>query len=259
MSLTTSGSCRFICDERFLHPLDVGARRLDEGLPMAQIRAQRDDPVVGPKAPAEQADAVELAQPLAIRHVALAARDILDVARVDEEHLEAARLEELVDRDPIHARRFHRDARHPARGEPVGEPVQIGREGRERAHRGGVAIRRHRDEVLGRPAIDARDIRIDPLEHASATRAACPANDGDCVSSTAPPYCPEHPGAGRRRGEQSPKRDQARVIARVTNDAAATPRATLKDGLVQHHWGVGLGSRMRARFCSSTCRDSSKP
>jgi len=43
---------------------------------------------------------------------------------------------------------------------------------------------------------------------------------------------------------QSPKRDQARVIARVTSDGAATPRATLKDGLVQHQWGVGLGSRM---------------
>ena len=33
-------------------------------------------------------------------------------------------------------------------------------------------------------------------------------------------------------------------IARVTSDDAATPRATLKDGLVQHQWGVGLGSRM---------------
>jgi hypothetical protein len=47
---------------------------------------------------------------------------------------------------------------------------------------------------------------------------------------------------------QSPKRDQARVNARVTNDVAATPRATLKDGLVQHQWGVGLGSRMPPRF-----------
>lgn len=47
---------------------------------------------------------------------------------------------------------------------------------------------------------------------------------------------------------QSPKRDQARVTALVTNDAAATPRATLKDGLVQHQWGVGLGSRMPAPF-----------
>ena len=43
---------------------------------------------------------------------------------------------------------------------------------------------------------------------------------------------------------QSPKRDQARVTARVTSDVAATPRATLKDGLVQHQWGGGLGSRM---------------
>jgi len=34
----------------------------------------------------------------------------------------------------------------------------------------------------------------------------------------------------------------------VTSDVAATPRATLKDGLVQHQWGVGLGSRMHPRF-----------
>ena len=51
---------------------------------------------------------------------------------------------------------------------------------------------------------------------------------------------------------QSPKRDQARVIARVTNDVAATPRATLKDGLVQHQWGVGLGSRMPRDFTAAT-------
>jgi hypothetical protein len=51
---------------------------------------------------------------------------------------------------------------------------------------------------------------------------------------------------------QSPKRDQARVVARVTNDVAATPRATLKDGLVQHQWGVGLGSRMPAQFYAAS-------
>ena len=50
---------------------------------------------------------------------------------------------------------------------------------------------------------------------------------------------------------QSPKRDQARVTARVTNDVAATPRATLKVGLVQHQWGVGLGSRMPTPFMTA--------
>jgi len=50
---------------------------------------------------------------------------------------------------------------------------------------------------------------------------------------------------------QSPKRDQARVTARVTNDVAATPRATLKVGLVQHQWGGGLGSRMPHHFMTA--------
>ena len=121
MSLTTSGNWRFICDEGFLHPLGEGARRLDEGLAVAQIRAQRHDPRRRPKAAPEQADAVQLAQPLAIRHITLPAGDILEVPRVHEQDLEAARFEDLVDRDPIDAGRFHRHARHATRGEPVGE------------------------------------------------------------------------------------------------------------------------------------------
>ena len=54
---------------------------------------------------------VELLQPLGIVHVGLAARDILDVARVHQQHLEAAGFEDLEDRNPVHARRLHGDRR----------------------------------------------------------------------------------------------------------------------------------------------------
>src|SRR5713101_9805349 len=56
-------------------------------------------------------------------------------------------------------------------------------------------------------------------------------DDVDCVSSDAPSYCVEHPGTGRRLLEHSPKRDHT-PRGRVTNDKAATPRATLRNGLV---------------------------
>ena len=80
---------------------------------MPQIGAQRDDGVGRPKTPAQQADNVQVAQPLTIRHIALAAGDILHVPRIHEEHLEAARLEDLEDRDPVHARGFHGDTGDP--------------------------------------------------------------------------------------------------------------------------------------------------
>ena len=54
----------------------------------------------------------------------------------------------------------------------------------------------------------------------------------------------EHPGAGRRRIVSSLLNGIRRSPRVVTSDGAATPRATLKDGLVQHQWGIGLGSRM---------------
>src|SRR6516162_2049054 len=56
-------------------------------------------------------------------------------------------------------------------------------------------------------------------------------DDDDGCSSDAPPHGTEHPETGRRRGEHSPKRAHVRVIARVTNDVAVTPRATLHNGL----------------------------
>ena len=83
---------------------------------------------------------MQVPEPLAVRDIALPARDVLDVARVDEDHLEAARVEDLEDGNPVDAGRFHRHVRDAARRQPVGEAVEIAGEGRERLHRVGVAI-----------------------------------------------------------------------------------------------------------------------
>ena len=71
---------------------------------------------------------MEVAEPLAIRHVTLASGDMFDVARIDEDDLQAPGFEDIEDRDPVHARGFHRDAGDPTGDEPVHEPVQPRRE-----------------------------------------------------------------------------------------------------------------------------------
>ena len=121
--------------ERLLHVLDVRGGVLHQPLPMAQVRAQPDHGVAGPEAAAEQAILMELLQPLRIVHVGLAARDMLDVAGVHQQHLEAPRFEDLEDRDPVHAGRLHGDRRDAGRREPIGQVVEITAEGAEGAHR----------------------------------------------------------------------------------------------------------------------------
>jgi len=70
--------------ERLLHVLDMGGGVLHQPFAMTQVRAQPCHPIAGAKAASKQAILVELLQPLRIVHVALAARDVLDIARVHQ-------------------------------------------------------------------------------------------------------------------------------------------------------------------------------
>ena len=114
----------------------------------------------GAETPAEQTEDVQVPKPFAIGDVTLAAGKILHVARIDEDHLEAAGLEDLEDRDPVHAGGFHRHVRDPTGTQPGGEPMQIPGKRRERAHGCRVAIGRHGDEVFCGPAIDPGGMRM---------------------------------------------------------------------------------------------------
>ena len=76
------------------------------------------------------------------------------MARVDQEDLEATGFEDFIQGDPVDAGRLHRDARHAASREPVGEPMKIGRETPEGTDRFRIALRWNCDEMLGRAAID---------------------------------------------------------------------------------------------------------
>jgi hypothetical protein len=86
----------------FLHVLDVRGRILHEPFAMTQVGAQLGDTVAWTEAAPQQPVRMELLQPLRIVHVALAAGDMLDVARVHEEDLESASLEDLEDGNPVH-------------------------------------------------------------------------------------------------------------------------------------------------------------
>ena len=135
-------------DQRLLHPLDVGGGALDQGLAVAQIGAQGRDRSGRSEAAAQQPHAMQLLDPLAVHDIGLAARDVLHVPRVDEDDVEAARLEDLVEGDPVDPGGFHRHGGDAAGREPVGEAMEIRREGLERAHGGCVTVRGDGD-VLG--------------------------------------------------------------------------------------------------------------
>ena len=114
MSLTTRGSWTIHLHERFLHALGITAgasRRASGGAAGSARRATIAS--AGRKLPAQEPDAVELTDPLAVRHVALAAGYVLEMPCVHEQDLEAPCLENLVDRDPVDASGFHRHACHP--------------------------------------------------------------------------------------------------------------------------------------------------
>ena len=150
-----AGEQKIHLDEGLLHPLDLRGGQLDQGGAVPQIGPQRDDAGGGAEAAAQQAVDVEVAEPLAVGHVTLAAGDVADVAGVDQQYLEAPGFEDVEDGDPIHPGGFHGHVCNPTRGEPVGEAVEVAGEGGEGPHRLRIAVRRDGDHVSGGAAIDA--------------------------------------------------------------------------------------------------------
>jgi hypothetical protein len=85
---------------------------------------------------------------------------VLGVAGVDQQHLEAALIQDLESRDPVDAGGLHDHRPHPARGEPVGKAVQIAGERAEAAHRLGVTPRINRRHMHRGADVDRRRIRV---------------------------------------------------------------------------------------------------
>ena len=147
--------------ERLLHVLNVGGGVLHEAFAMAQVRAQPRHPVARAEAATQQAMLVQLLEPLGILHIGFAARDVLDVARIHQEDLEAAGFKDLEDRNPIHARRFHGDRRDAGRLQPIGQSMEIPAKSPEGTNRLFVSVGGHGDDVERRADIEPGRIRVD--------------------------------------------------------------------------------------------------
>ena len=144
---------------------------------MPLIRPPYADRLLGPEGRRQQSETVRPLDPLAVVSVGFRALGgALHLAGIDEEHLAAFVLQEVVERDPIDTRGCHRHRCDLALPQPGSDGVQVGRARSEaadvRGQDGGGArgrkrrdgTQRNTDPSLGRPNIDASGVRIEGLE-----------------------------------------------------------------------------------------------
>jgi hypothetical protein len=112
--------------------------------------------------PLEQSVTVQLLEPLAVLDVGLAAWHLAQMARVDQDDLNARVLQLLGRGNPEHPGRFHRGRLDPAGLQPLGPLVQLATETAKRPHRRFPFRRRvlwHTNKVLDRSDIHAGRMR----------------------------------------------------------------------------------------------------
>jgi hypothetical protein len=105
--------------------LDAGADSVHMVAALAPVRPHHANLGGRVKRVPEQAVGVELQQPLALLHIALAPGEILGVPRVHQIDLKAPRVEDLVHGNPVDAGRLHGDGGHPAVLQPVRQTMQV--------------------------------------------------------------------------------------------------------------------------------------
>jgi len=107
---------------------------------------------------------MELAQPLAVGNVALASPHVVHIAGIDQQYVETAVFQDLVERDPVDSGRFHGHGFDSTLQQPVRQPVQVGGEGAELAHRLRVALGRDRYEMAVLSAVNPGRVGLDAFE-----------------------------------------------------------------------------------------------
>ncbi len=147
--------------ERLLHPLDTATALDDEVGHLAVQSSHPGDRFVRPERATEQPAAVQELDPLAVAEVGLPSRHVVERSSVDEHDLDAARFEQLVDRDPVDVRALHGHRLHALLGEPVRERVQLDGRRAEHPNVRGLALRWSANPVLCAADIDAGDQRLD--------------------------------------------------------------------------------------------------
>jgi len=126
--------------ECFLEVLHMAAGIAGEVGPMAQEGAHGTDLFGRPKAGAQQADRVQILDPLAVADVGLAAGEIFTVPGIDQTDFQTGGFENLKDRNPINAGGLHGHGLHAALEQPIAQGEQVIGEGGEGADRVGIGV-----------------------------------------------------------------------------------------------------------------------
>jgi hypothetical protein len=112
--------------ESFLHVLSVAGGIADLHLPLPVVATQGHNRIGGAEGRQQQAVAVQPLDPLGVEHVGLGTSTAAgQLARLDQPDLEATRLQQLKQRDPVNACRFQGDRSDPALSQPIGDGFQV--------------------------------------------------------------------------------------------------------------------------------------
>ena len=110
--------------ERLLEPVHFRAALVEQ---RRAVPGEFPQLALGPvrhEAGPQQSVPQQVGQPLAVLHVRLPPRHLLDMLRVNQQQLKAP-LQQVEEGLPIDAGAFHRHMRYPLRRQPVGERPQV--------------------------------------------------------------------------------------------------------------------------------------
>ena len=111
--------------EGLLDVLNMVRGVADQHGALSQVAPQAPNLGLGPEGPRQQSIGVQLLQPLAVQHVGLATRYILDPPGVHQHHLKSPVLQDSEQRYPVDPGGLHDHALDLTVGEPVGQSVQV--------------------------------------------------------------------------------------------------------------------------------------
>jgi hypothetical protein len=184
---------------------------------MSPERSYGADESRWPETGTEQSNRMQVLEPLAIGYVCLPARNVFHVLCVDQIDLESPRFEDLLDRNPVHAGRLHRDRMNPALLQPVGKGLQIASESGKAADGAGVSVSAHGDVQLAGANINASSIRMQDRQRITSSLTLL----GHLLLRSC------RSDARGADTEQTPNRDRRRKTGSRHHTSVRNPRPTL--------------------------------
>ena len=146
--------------ERLLHMLDMFARHHDHIVAMPHQRPYCADLRIRTERRMQQAQRMQLLDPLAFMKISALARHVLHIPRVHQTRFNSVLLQHVVHRNPIHASRLHRCRGDATTDQPFGHLVQIAGERFALADRMLIPLRRHGHKDLSGSDVDASGVRL---------------------------------------------------------------------------------------------------